>query len=144
MDAATLVERAAESLLIAHHALGRMAGATSMEEFAEAAHTMLAAARSASRSLALLADIEGDERHRAFASWFDDNIPPLLRHPLEQNAIGAVHVSRTAPTQQRAEDFFFEGAAKRPAIGLSAEYVEQVSTMLAMTKRALKHFGLTS
>lgn len=139
-----------------------MATASSMQEFAEAAKRMLAAARSASRSLAQLADVEGDERHRAFASWFDDHMPPLLRHPLEHSAIGEVYVSRlargasppvesnpalwrlTAPTKQRADDFFFEGADKRPAISLSAEYVEQVTTMLAMTKRALKHFGLTS
>jgi hypothetical protein len=140
--AVSTLQRASEHSMKAHRALGRMSASATLAEFTDAAAELIASLREISSSLETLAK---NDRRRAFAAWFAKH--GLHSELLKIPATPAVYISRlprargSEPPPIRgsmAEDFYFEGADKRPAIQLCAEFLERVTTVLDQTKR----FGL--
>lgn len=169
-DVANPLELAAAHSLIAHRALGRMSACQTVAEFSEAAADLMNAAREMSQSFASLAHVpagsdgNSSERRRAFSAWFATQVTTVFSHPmqseLQRTGMPTVYLSRLArgsgppPIREamtlarmmsvppRPDDFFFEGADKRPAIEMCAEYLERVTSLLEQSKQAMKRFGL--
>ena len=111
----------------------------SIDDFSDAVRSFLFAARAATRTMAR-ADHESLRFH----------LVALLKHPLETNT-PAIYMSRlargsappygeesTAPVVGRvitreipkADDFYFEGFDKKPAIELCAELLERITLLV--------------
>ncbi|HLL22288.1 MAG TPA: hypothetical protein VK427_09160 [Kofleriaceae bacterium] len=155
------VDVASAQALAAHHALGRMSACSSVAEFALAANEFLASARGLAQAVAKLArsaaNDHGTTKRRAFAAWFAIQVTPVVQHPVQSELLrGApeVYVARPArgsdappfagapmvrvpKPRPRAEDFYFDGVDKRPAIELCAEYLERVTSLIDDSRRTL-------
>ena len=165
-DVASPLAVAEAQALLAHRALGHMSACTTTAEFVDAVNDLMFAARGISHALAGLARVsDGSERRRAFAAWFGAQAGVVLQHPLQ-----TLHASSTEPpvvymtrlargsnappirealglgrmpdVKPRPEDFFFDGADKQPAIVMCADYLDRVTSLLDLSKQAMKRFGL--
>jgi hypothetical protein len=70
--------------------------------------------------------------------------PPVREAVAEVTPVNGSPIGRLAivTRRPRPEDFYFEGADKRPAIELCAEYLDRVTTLLDESKATLRRLGL--
>jgi hypothetical protein len=146
---------------LAHHALGRLFACDSEAEFTAAVTEFLSQARAVCQSLARLRETcsprgPADATHH----WLSAQITALQKHPLEVALTRAtpppIYSARMArgsapppfagtpiaSEPKPADEFFFEGIDKRPAVELCASYLERVTAVLDETRHQLKRAGL--
>ena len=135
---------AAAKALRAHHLLGRLTTCDSLAEFASAATELVALTRAVTQSIARLRDDAAAQRSE-LAAWLHHQMTTLERHPLEtMQSLPSLYAARLAAgsspppfeglVRHRADEFYFEGHDKRPALELCADYLDRVTKLLDETR----------
>ena len=146
--------------LRAHEALGRLLACHNEAQFSSAVTEFLQHARAVCQSLARLRETCSPNGADAVQQWLASQISALQKHPLEvalakatPPPIYAARLARgsepppfagapSALEPKAADEFFFEGIDKRPAVELCASYLECVTAVLDETRHQLKRAGL--
>lgn len=147
----TSLQAASDDVLAAHHALGRMYGSTTAEEFSAAAAEFLDATRAVTQTLAR--DSRADDVSAVMRRAFELDASTLITaatvrmtrlargsgpHSLPAHDSSSQREVRPAPAKARPEDFYFAGFDRHPAIHVCAEFLERVTSALDKAKRVVQ------
>lgn len=139
---------------LAHHALGRMLAAASLDELTAATEDFLASSRSAVRSITELLR-SARTRPTGLPPRLEQQLSGLTRHPLRNvfdselrlyvaplargssPAMAGMTFRDVAMTPTMADEVFFENLDKQPVLAMCVEYLERVDDLIDQTRRAL-------